>query len=180
MSPNPEPTPSLPAVDVGRGEGAGELRNELRKRGIIHPLTLLQAASPAAITGAIRWYDEQPREGSGAIGPGLLANVIRDGGMPGYGVAPAIVPCPCTPELREQWELVIAHLERTVSEDDWVMRYAPWVPLIHPHAFDDALGWTLAAEAWALSWIGARRLRGLREAAGRPVALVTCSPDGAA
>lgn len=136
---------------------------------MFNPAALLKLASFEAIRGAVRWYDEQPREGTGKIGPGILTDVIRDGGMEGYGVAEA---CPCTRELCQEWQLVIVELERILSEDDWIIRYAPWMALLHPHSHDVA-GWTLGAEAWVPDWLGKRRA-GIRRAAGCPVHVVAC------
>lgn len=147
---------------------------ELRSRGIYKPGPLLAHATPDAIAGAIRWWDEH-RERDPQMSAGILANVITDGGMPGYGQAPA---CPWTPALAEAWSAVITRLEELSSEDDWIMRYAPWMPVIHPHIFSETTGWTLGAEPWALGWFG-YRLKALRKAAGAPIALIACADTGA-
>lgn len=55
----------------------------LRDRDIDKPETLLSLASPDAILGACRWYDERQAKGS-RVTPGLLVNCIREGGKPGY------------------------------------------------------------------------------------------------
>jgi hypothetical protein len=142
----------------------------MKNRGINNPEELLRHAGAPAILGACRWFDEKPN-----AGPGLLAKVIREGGMP--EMAPTAEPaCPCTCELCQEWQLVLVELERVISEDDWIMRYAPWVPLLHPHS-RDGQGWTLGAESWVPAWFGERR-DGLRKAAGCPVAIVACEEEG--
>jgi hypothetical protein len=168
---------SLPAVNrrAQAGKEERELRIELRIRGVFAPGPLVESVSAEAIEGAIRWYDEQPRRGPGAIGAGALYDAIRDGGMPGYGAPGEETLCPWTPELAQEWQLVIVELERIVSEDDWIIRYAPWVPHLHPHSHD-VTGWTLGAQAWVPDWLGKRRA-GIRRAAGCPVQIVVCEDE---
>lgn len=48
----------------------------MRERGITNPEELAGFAEPAAILRACRWFD-----GRHDAGPGLLAKVVRDGGM---------------------------------------------------------------------------------------------------
>jgi hypothetical protein len=93
--------------------------------------------------------------------------------------APDRDSCPLTPALVEQWASVVAELERISDEDDWIMRYAPWLGTVHPHSHEESTGWTLGIEAWALDWFG-DRVKALRKAAGQPVVLVACAELGGA
>lgn len=148
------------------------LRVELRVRGIFKPERLLALASTDAIAGAIRWYDEQ-RERSEAISPGVLANAIIDGGMPGYGLRADAPTCPTTPELELEWVKALAQFD-----DDFAL---VWGQRCHPHAHDSG-GWTLGAERWVTSWIG-KYLPVIRRELSAPVSIVVCnesSPDGEA
>lgn len=68
-----------------RAQAADEPRVEedvikaMRDRGIVNPDELTVFASNEAIAGACRWFDGQQNAGAG-----VLAKVIRDGGLPGW------------------------------------------------------------------------------------------------
>ena len=162
-----------------QGRSEGRIRNLLRERGIPNGGALITSIDADAILGAIRWYDEQPRHGKGAVGPGLLATVLRDGGMPGYGTA-GTEACARTDELDAEWAIVVARLDELVAQEPAgiPMPYtflACWVPLMHPHSHDTG-GWTVAARTDTCAWIRSKpgRMRLLSKVAGAPVRLIEC------
>lgn len=70
------PTTTKASVDVVVVEDA---INALRARNIASPEELMPFASPQAVLGACRWWDTQK-----SAGTGMLAKVIREGGMPDW------------------------------------------------------------------------------------------------
>lgn len=67
----------------------------LRARHVSNPESFLSAATPDAIMGACRWYDEQ----KGRVGTGILVMELRAGGKPGYGEAAPAMDLPVTQKL---------------------------------------------------------------------------------
>lgn len=140
----------------------------MRSRGIFNPEKLLRLATADAIAGAIRWYDEQS-ERTATVSPGVLANAILDGGMPGYGETTAAPACPCTPELEAEWAAALKVLDEAEADFELV-----WAQKCHPHRHDVA-GWQVGAPAWVLGWLP-KYLPAIRRMVGEQITTVACDP----
>jgi hypothetical protein len=153
-----------------RDAPAGEAIAAMRSRGINNPGELLNTFADAeAVLGACRWFDRRSEDKRSQVGPGLLAKVIRDGGMPGYGQQPAVSDCLAGPEIEQQWSAVLAGLEERATLP---LLAQHWLTHLHPHAFTEA-GWTLGAQRHVIGWL--RKYRpAIDQAAGCPVAIESC------
>ena len=131
----------------------------MRQRGIDNGAELLDTfATAEAVLGAIRWFDERKTRRGRPIGPGLLAKVIREGGMPNYphvgaGRAPVPRPAPATldPRLERDWARVQVELRALVGDTT----YAVWLAGLTPRSLHDGV-LELDAPAATAAWIAKR------------------------
>lgn len=162
---------SYSSLHAGARDRKRALLGELRARDQYSAGKLLRMASVDAIEGAIRWYDEQLARPHSSISPGVLTNLIREGGMPGYGAKPPAETCPLQGRdaqlLKTTWEALDARLAKAIGSQ-WEL----WSEGAHLHAVGKEF--VVACRSDLLSWFASRYRVIIERAAVVPVRFVVC------